>query len=534
MKYCPLCLKEYPDNVKNCSEDGTETVGQVSYLLEDPVNMVGNILDKRYKILEILGSGGMGSVFKARHIYLERDVAIKVVRPDLLVMAEIKKRFLREARAISMVAHENIVEILDFGVSETGVYYLVMEYLKGRDLYRYIEEQKTITIDEFLQISLQIARALVEVHAHGFVHRDLKPENIILFEKDSRKNTVKLLDFGIAAIFEENESRQQERLTRSGGALGSPYYMSPEQVMGEKTDPTSDIYSLGCLMFEMLTGQTPFTGKNPVDVLTQHASREPPRLTEKNPLIPSAIEDIVMKCLNKEKEKRYQGAEKLINDITNFIKATTYPYIHTPQPISIAKKSFSFETNADIDSLEVVKAPKRKRKLIASVIASFVVLCAILFFAAGRIGENSQSIATGLSSSVLQKASTGVEIKPKAIPADAVMKKTDQVRPRTEKIHLNIDSNPPGAGVFHGGELKGQTPLSIESDKKKEAVEYSLIKEGYQNEKIQVSLDRDQMIKVTLFAIKKKDEKKEGEKVGGKKKKPVDINVPKDFINPFE
>ncbi|HEY5993849.1 MAG TPA: serine/threonine-protein kinase [Gallionellaceae bacterium] len=257
----------------------------------------------RYEIIETLGRGSMGIVYKARDPLIDRLVAIKAI--DLKVLTEEEKaryeaRFYQEAKAAGRLNHPNLVTIHDLG--ETGdIAYIAMEFLEGRDL----EHQKKVTIDEALNIAIQAAAGLHFAHEHGVVHRDIKPSNIMLL----KNNLVKVCDFGIA--------RMASSLlhTRTGIILGSPLYMSPEQVRSETVDRRSDIFSLGIVLHEMLTGETPFTGDTATAVMHRIVHDAPGKPSASNPKIPELLDDIVARCLAKSPADRYQTAADLEHDL---------------------------------------------------------------------------------------------------------------------------------------------------------------------------------------------------------------------------
>lgn len=265
----------------------------------------------RYKILEKIGEGGMGNVFKANDSFLKKDVVIKVISRDLSEQAALRMQ--TEAKATAALKHSNIISILDFGVDSQSSPYMVMEFLQGKDLARWLKEKGTLNLGEFLSIFNQALSALEHAHAKKILHRDLKPSNIMISDLDSGSPHVTLLDFGIAKILES-----EQRLTTTGMLLGSPLYMSPEQISLGELDARSDIYSLGCVMYECLTGIPPFKGATALETMQMHANDQPtPPSDLSKKEIPDRVEAAVMKCLKKSKEERYQSVKELKHDIAH-------------------------------------------------------------------------------------------------------------------------------------------------------------------------------------------------------------------------
>ncbi|MHB8996074.1 MAG: Stk1 family PASTA domain-containing Ser/Thr kinase [Armatimonadota bacterium] len=266
--------------------------------------MAGSLIAGRYRLDGKIGDGGVAVVYKGLDITLEREVAVKILRPELADSAEIVGRFRREAHSAAKLNHPNVVQIYDTGVDD-GTYYIVMEYLPEPDLKRIIKEYAPLPLRKVLEVSIQCARALAYAHKQGLVHRDVKPHNI-LFTDDGR---VKLSDFGIAAATGEGG------LTDSGLVLGTAYYVSPEQAQGAPATVQSDIYSLGVVMFECVTGRPPFTGANPAEIAAKHVRERPPSLRSLNSNITPSAEFVINKAMAREISRRYRGADELLVDL---------------------------------------------------------------------------------------------------------------------------------------------------------------------------------------------------------------------------
>jgi serine/threonine-protein kinase len=268
--------------------------------------LVGETLD-RYAIVELLGSGGMGRVYRARHTAIEREYAIKVLYGDLLIDTTFKARFQREAQTISRIRHPNVVSVSDFGITESGLLFIVMELLLGRTLARLIDKGSPLLPSRAAHIARQIALALEAAHAAGYVHRDVKPTNVMLSGRPPDE-TVKVLDFGTVGLVQQ---RFDDRLTTVGQLIGTPAFMAPEQFEGPSSvGPEADLYALGVVLYNMLAGRIPFSGANPTELMVQHMTGKP------LPLPPSGgLEVIAARLLEKKPEDRPKSAREVIRQI---------------------------------------------------------------------------------------------------------------------------------------------------------------------------------------------------------------------------
>jgi serine/threonine-protein kinase len=268
------------------------------------VNLTGTTLGGRYEIGERLGAGGMAVVYRAMDLLLQRPVTVKVLRGEFASDESVVRRFRREAQAAASLSHPNIVGVYDVG-REDDIHYIVMEYVRGRTLKEEINERGPLPAGEAVRIARQIAEALRHAHAHGIIHRDVKPHNVLL----TAEGRVKVTDFGIAG------AASGTTMTYAGALLGTVYYFSPEQAQGRYGDERSDLYALGVVLYEMLTGRVPFDGESPVSVALKHIRETvtPPR--EVNPRVPPAVQRLVMKAMAKEVDRRYQTAEEMIRDL---------------------------------------------------------------------------------------------------------------------------------------------------------------------------------------------------------------------------
>ncbi|NLY92152.1 MAG: serine/threonine protein kinase, partial [Firmicutes bacterium] len=259
--------------------------------------MIGRLLGNRYRILELIGEGGMALVYKAECTLLQRVVAIKILRSQFSADREFVERFRREAQAAASLSHPNVVNIFDVG-QDGDIHYIVMEYIAGRNLKELIKAEAPLPLNQALRITLQISDALRHAHEHNIIHRDIKPHNILMTEE----GMVKVTDFGIARAVTASG------YTQTGVVMGSVQYFSPEQAKGLPVGPQSDLYSLGCILYEMLTGEVPFTGESPIAIALKHLQEEPPLLGRLGATYPKRVVDLLKRALAKDLNERYPSA----------------------------------------------------------------------------------------------------------------------------------------------------------------------------------------------------------------------------------
>jgi serine/threonine protein kinase len=275
-----------------------------------PHGLLGQTIDQRYRVESLLGEGGMGLVYRVTHTHLNKPLAIKVLRRENTRDPEVLARFRREAESASAIGNEHIVDISDFGVLEDGSTYFVMECLEGIDLIDAIDAAQRMPEQRAIQIAMQVCRALGAAHDTGIVHRDLKPENVFLIRRDETEDFVKVLDFGIAKV-----ANGPKRLTRAGEVLGTPHYMSPEQCEGDNVDHRTDIYALGVLMYEMVTGHVPHDADTMMGILTKQMYEDPIPPKVRVPQVSEQLERLIMRCLEKKPDQRYQTMHEIEEDL---------------------------------------------------------------------------------------------------------------------------------------------------------------------------------------------------------------------------
>lgn len=324
MPVCPSCGMKLAHGTIKCPNDGTEVVTKYKS---------GDCLSEKYQFLESVGSGGMGIIYKANHLALNRIVAIKLLHPYLL-NADTILRFQREARTASKLRHPNLIEVQDVGSTDEGQPYMVMDFISGKSLSDLIREKGRLTVEETIRIFIQICNGLAFAHKQNILHRDLKPSNVMLVSDEHGATVAKILDFGIAKVLEEGENKGAT-LTKTGDVFGSPLYMSPEQGAGGNVDRRSDLYSLGCMLFECLTGTPPFVGKSIIDTLMGHAQQRPPSLKEATlgSDFPEELNYLVLKLLAKAPDDRYQS----VVEVRENLQAILDSLAHTDAVDSVSK-----------------------------------------------------------------------------------------------------------------------------------------------------------------------------------------------------
>jgi tRNA A-37 threonylcarbamoyl transferase component Bud32 len=286
--------------------------------------MIGQAVGN-YVVREQIGQGGMGAVYVAEHTRLGRRVAVKVLLPHMVASKEMASRFFNEAKAAADIRNAHIVDVLDFGDLPDGSSYIVMEWLEGQSLQKLIERERRLPLQRVAHIAQGIARALGAAHSHGIVHRDLKPDNIFLVQRDDDADFVKVLDFGIAKLSIDSTDVR----TQTGAILGTPHYMSPEQCNGGNVDRRTDVYAMGVILYQLLTGRLPFVANKLTELLIAHATQPPPPLRTLDPNIPPAVEQAVLQALEKDPERRFSSVEALARAFVEEVRATN-PGLPTP------------------------------------------------------------------------------------------------------------------------------------------------------------------------------------------------------------
>ena len=311
-KICPTCGTEYPANERFCPRDGTALRSQAGN-----ADLVGSIIAERYHVLKKLGEGGMGQVYLAEHVKMGRKSAVKVMNPGMVNDADAISRFNREAANASRINHPNVAGIYDFGETAEGLIYLAMEFIEGESLTSLVEKSGALAPARAANIAQQAAAGLQVAHDMGIVHRDLKPDNIMIAKNRDGSDCVKVVDFGIAKA----AGAENQKVTKTGLVVGTPEYMSPEQLAGDKLDGRSDVYSLALVAFNMFTGALPFPSETAQESMIMRLTDEPKSLAEMKPdtIWPPAVQSVMRRALQRRASERYQKAEDFGNALSDAV-----------------------------------------------------------------------------------------------------------------------------------------------------------------------------------------------------------------------
>ena len=317
MLHCPTCGKHYTPDVQFCPADQTPLQADATIAGQTPGDpLIGKTFNEKYRIEERLGIGGMGTVYRARHMLIDRPVAIKVLNQRFVEDDAARARFEREAKAAGRLQHLNAVSVTDFGETSEGYVYIVMELLEGRTLREIVAKEAPLEIARAVSIMLQTAAAVAAAHEAGVIHRDLKPANIFVTQRSDVPAVVKVLDFGIAKLAAETlDEEEPKNLTQFGVMIGTPRYMSPEQCSGLTLTPAADVYSLGVIFYEMLTGSVPFSGSSPLAIAVKHSTDLPRPPREIVMSIPEDLEWLVLRALEKRPQDRPANAAEFRSEL---------------------------------------------------------------------------------------------------------------------------------------------------------------------------------------------------------------------------
>ncbi len=330
----PLQVTARSTDISDEGSDRHQDNFEVDPAIDPDTAYLGQVIDGRYRIIEVVGRGGMGSVFKAEHIAIRRTVAVKLLHPTLAQVPEVSRRFEREAFAIGRIGHPNCVNVSDFGNLPDGSLYLVMEYLKGRALSDELAQIGRMPPLRALLILRHILRGLGHAHANGIVHRDVKPENIILITNEDDPDFAKILDFGIAKLLGEAAvDGGHERLTQAGMAFGTPIYMSPEQALGQTIDGRADLYAATIMAYEMIAGRPPFQAEDKIEVMAMHTARPVPPFSETAPEleVPESVEHLLLRGLSKRPGDRFADAGDYVAELDEVLRDISGGAIELPQ-----------------------------------------------------------------------------------------------------------------------------------------------------------------------------------------------------------
>ncbi len=381
MLHCPTCGRHYSADFEVCPEDQTPLQADSTVAAAAPVDpLVGHTLDEKYLLEDRLGIGGMGTVYRARHLLIDRPVAVKVLNPRFVEDEAARTRFSREAKACGRLQHMNAVTVTDFGTSQDGYVYLVMELLEGRTLREVLAKEAPLDAARSVALMLQISAAVAAAHEAGIIHRDLKPANIFIVQRAEVPAVVKVLDFGIAKLAADSlDEDEPKTLTAVGAMIGTPRYMSPEQCDGAELTPAADVYSLGVILYEMLTGTVPFSGSSPLAIAMKHTGEIPRNLRDFVAAIPPELEQVVLHTLEKRPQDRPGNAAEFRAELLStaarlgleHAAVTSGPNLEalrsvgTESPsgrlvidISRLRENQSRASNLDVNEITVVNPPR--------------------------------------------------------------------------------------------------------------------------------------------------------------------------------
>ncbi len=452
--------------------------------------LLGKVLNGRFTVLEQIGTGGMGRVYKALQAPLDRVVALKILNPNYGAGKDpgFQKRFFLEASMTSKLRHPNTITIIDYGKTEEGIFYIAMEYVEGQTLGALLTSVGALPWERALYIGQQVCRSLREAHKHGIVHRDLKPANVMILNEETDHDQIKILDFGLVKSFAPDKPKapNETELTQSGVLLGSPQYMAPEQARGV-SDPRSDIYSLGIVLYQMLAGRPPFVGRESIDVIVKQIREPPPPLRSPRPELdlPAEVVAIVMRCLEKDPDKRFQSMDEMLEGMRRVgINAGLSGVFSDPRSspnssLSMAKVSGTRRATGPVplrttvtprpqtpfshepfvprnDEEDVSPSTRRKRQLIA--------LGCLALGAGAGLGVLFASTREPAPLKTTQLPTSNARVAaPPVVPPRPEPPPRDDIPPVMPKpVVFHIGSEPSGAKVLHKGRALGITPLQFE------------------------------------------------------------------------
>ncbi|GAB4208581.1 MAG: hypothetical protein OHK0013_27170 [Sandaracinaceae bacterium] len=497
-----------------------------------PDPLVGRTVDGRYRIEAVLGEGGMGLVYRARHAVLNKPLAIKVLRPEVSRDAEVMSRFQQEAQSASAIGNHHIIDISDFGVLPDGSTYFVMEFLDGVPLTKAIEETHPMPAARVIHIAKQLCDGLGAAHERNIVHRDLKPDNVYLIRRGNDTDFVKVLDFGIAKV-----GGSSSKLTKAGQVFGTPHYMSPEPCSGAVVDQRTDIYALGVMLYEMTSGRVPFDADNLMGILTKHLYEQPipPRELPPPVDVPPGLEAIIMKCLAKSADARYQSMAELRADLERLESGTTPQAVVDavdrasggPRPDGTGRVALGQSTAIRMGEGNVPQPPTSKHSPVLIGGATVVVLGLLvgggyLAYASTEgatappetvvtppetlspSGTGDQGAAVGSAGAGSAGAGSGASESPPAVPGTdsppigAGVEAAGGPAAVPAVAPVRIETDPPGAEVLVGNLVLGITPLDVPRPTSGQVTAVTLRLRGYREESLGITEVSPSLMQRTL------------------------------------
>lgn len=464
---------------------------------KDP--LIGQMVGGRFLVVKKIGSGGMGSVYRARQEGMDRDVAIKVLLADLTQNDTVLRRFTLEALAVSRLRHPNTIQIFDYGQTLDGNPYIAMEMLEGQTLYDLLRKERPLPVRRAMRIMAQAAASLAEAHGKEIVHRDLKPENIFLVKVGDNEDYVKVLDFGVAKL--RDHKGDAGTLTQAGSIFGTPRYMSPEQCSAQPVDARSDLYSLGIILYEMITGQAPFVADQGLALLLAHVNdtpRPPSAATDKQ-VIPAEVEDLVLKLLEKLPEHRLETAGELAKRCEELAAQLPAAF---DQCVGTAEEAQSLGVR--VSTMTAEDSPTSRTLRIGGLPLGNAAGAPALVMEAPA--KSSAAVKVGVG--VVLVAALGAVAWALSRPPDVVVK-TQVIKEQLtvtvpgaalddQHVRLTVNSNPPGAKILRGDVLLGTTNATLDHAKSKGKERWTLIRDGYEAHELEVALDQSQVLSIEL------------------------------------
>jgi len=494
--YCPACDASYADaSVTKCPRDGTKLVR----FAHRPDQLIGRELDNRFTIREKLGAGGMGTVYRALQSSVGREVAIKVIESRSADDRNAAKRFFREAKLASRLSQPNTVGVIDFGQTQDGLLFLVMELIKGKTLDQVLRLDGVLTPRRTARIGVQLCDALDAAHALKIVHRDLKPSNVMVLDDPPGRDLIKVLDFGLAKSFIGDDTHS---VTHSNMVVGTPSYIAPEVVEGAPADQRTDLYSLGVILYELVTGRRPFVASNVSQLFAMHVNDAPERPTG----VPADLCDAIMKMLEKRPDDRYESAAEARRALVRAGDNSRNAQVVVAKDVDL---SLRLATTAAIDKrpaligMDATAAQRSRRKLALLAVAVLVVGLASLAIAMGwfdagskrQRGEGTPTPGPASKSPAVAPATTATDATP---PATATTTATTPDARVARKVRIDFVAKP-RAQVWLDGTRLGLSPRHVDLEQSDRSHKVVFKRRGYHSQSRDFKATRDHNVRVNLL-----------------------------------
>ena len=510
MPTCPSCRRHYEPGVETCDDDGAALLPDQSFALAETRLEPGTLVGE-YEIEGLLGEGGFGTVYRAVHPVIGKPAAIKVLKREYSASAEMVSRFVAEARAVNQIRHKNIIDIFSFGALDDGRHYYVMELLEGITLDRWLADKGRLAPNEAIPLLRQLARALDAAHTAGIAHRDLKTENVFL-TFDEGVPIAKLLDFGLAKLV---KSAGAGHKTQSGMPMGTPLYMSPEQVHGREIDARTDIYSFGILAFELLSGRLPFDGASLIDIMTQQISAAPPRLGSVAPDLPIALDAPIAAMLEKDPAKRPQHileAMRALESAAGVVAPISHPAEELAAALARVKAAGPLRDAANVSSSVTVRAdsfdpsasrPPRTGWTVLVALGMFavvgIVAGAVVWSTSRQGSTRFEPVPSNESPTRAESAAPTIEPAPSASTRESAAPVSPGV------VRLRLKTSPPDAEVFMGNVKLGLATSELEIPRGDATITLTVKRAGYATATVEVTPRHDVADAVILKPARVKD-----------------------------